>query len=147
MALESTHFCQFTTGTRLYQKACQLRDTVLRRPIGLSLFDENLSGESGQLHFGLVEGTDLLACVTIDLQGDTDALLRQMCVVPDRQQQGLGRRLITQVEAHLVQRKVQRVTMSARITAVGFYESLGYRTHGAEYLSVGIPHISMQKKL
>lgn len=145
MALESTHFCQFTTGTELYQKACQLRDAVLRRPLGLSLFDENLSGEADQLHFGLVEGTDLLACVTIDLQSDTDALLRQMCVVPERQQQGLGRHLIAQVESQLVQRKVQRVTMSARITAIGFYESLGYRSHGAQYLSVGIPHISMQK--
>ena len=47
-----------------YRRERALRDAVLRRPLGLSLGDEELEAERGQLHFGLfdADGT-LLACI------------------------------------------------------------------------------------
>jgi predicted GNAT family N-acyltransferase len=37
--------------------------------------------------------------------------------------------------------------MHARKTAVGFYEKLGYKRIGNEFLEVTIPHYAMEKAL
>ena len=37
-----------------------------------------------------------------------------------------------------------KVTLSAQTYLIQFYESLGFKTVGAEYLEDGIPHIQMQ---
>jgi predicted GNAT family N-acyltransferase len=37
--------------------------------------------------------------------------------------------------------------MHARSNAVGFYEKVGYRTIGEQFMEVTIPHFIMEKKL
>ncbi len=37
--------------------------------------------------------------------------------------------------------------MHARKTAVGFYEKLGYKVTGKEFVEITIPHVVMEKKL
>jgi predicted GNAT family N-acyltransferase len=37
--------------------------------------------------------------------------------------------------------------MHARKNAVGFYEKMGYRVKGPEFLEVSIPHYEMEKEL
>ncbi len=41
----------------------------------------------------------------------------------------------------------KKITMHARLTAIGFYKKLGYKTHGTEFLELSIPHYMMEKKL
>ena len=44
-----------------YHKALVLRDEVLRKPLGLSLFDENLTTEAADVHFGAFVNDRLIA--------------------------------------------------------------------------------------
>tara|TARA_R110002072_G_scaffold269868_2_gene429283 strand:- start:12392 stop:12973 length:582 start_codon:yes stop_codon:yes gene_type:complete len=139
-------FASMDYGSDAYKQTLALRERVLRQPLGLSLWDENLTEESRQLHFGLLntESRPVACLVVVSLTGQA-VKIRQMAVDPDYQGQGLGRKLMQRVEQWLMARGVKTATLHARTTAVGFYESLGYVQIGAEFAEVGIPHCKMTR--
>lgn len=141
------HFRVIAHNSDDYRRACRLRQAVLRGPLGLDLFQEDLAGEADQLHFGLFEAAELLACVVAKPTSPTAVQLRQMAVDPTQQGRGYGRRLLGSVEPALVERGYTSVTLHARVPAIGFYEKLGYRPVGDEFEEVGIAHVEMQKDL
>jgi GNAT superfamily N-acetyltransferase len=53
-------------------------------------------------------------------------------VAPDRQGRGVGRSLLSFAESLARKRGVKELRVSASLTAVGFYERLGYRRTGVE---------------
>jgi GNAT superfamily N-acetyltransferase len=53
-------------------------------------------------------------------------------VAPDRQGRGVGRALLSFVEELARRRGIEELHLSSSLTAVGFYERLGYRRTGAE---------------
>lgn len=135
-------------GSADYRQECELRQRVLRIPLGLNLYNEDLGPEKDQLHFGLFdEAHVLIACVIALPLGAGKAKIRQMAVAPEHQGRGHGRILLQSAEALLAERSVRELCLHARKTAVPFYERLGYRTSGPEFLEVGIPHIAMEKHL
>ncbi len=140
-------FTEIPYGSEAYQAECALRHEVLRLPIGLSLHDEDLSSERDQLHFGLFDEDELVACVIAVLASPTEAKIRQMAVSPEHQGKGCGRRIIEGLEEHLAARRVTYFSMHARMTAVGFYGKLGYSKVGEEFTEVGIPHVRMEKRV
>lgn len=141
-------------GSADYEAALVLRDAVLRRPLGLSVYDQDLAAERSQWHFGLwsargnsERAQGLLACVSAVPLDERRVKLRQMAVAPEQQGRGVGARLVLIVEAWLRDRGTAEVTLHARKTAAGFYAKLGYREAGAEFIEVGIPHTKMTKSL
>ncbi|WP_417394691.1 GNAT family N-acetyltransferase [Gimesia chilikensis] len=138
-------FLEIPFQSRWYEQACELRNRLLRLPLGLDLKSEDLSPESEYLHFGIEQDGQLIACVLAVPLGSGRAKLRQMAVSGECQGQGIGRRLIESVEDCLVQQGFQVVELDARREAVGFYEKLGYVSEGDEFISVTIPHQRMTK--
>lgn len=130
-----------------YQSELELRHEVLRAPLGLKLTAEELDGEHGQLHFGVVEGTDLIATLVARPCSPTLVQLRQMAVRPDRQGHGAGRYLMEHCEANLRSRGFQEITLHARLTAVPFYEKFGYETVGDIFEEITLGHQKMVKQL
>ena len=147
-ALYVVIFRQIEFGSEAYREACKLRNAVLRVPIGLNLFDEDLSLEKSQMHFALIDPAGLLiGCIIAVPLSSTDVKIRQMAVRPSHQRQGYGREIIRRLEHDLVRQGFTQVSMNARLEAVPFYESLGYSTTGDDFVEVGIPHVRMQKTL
>jgi len=131
-----------------YESECALRDEVLRRPLGLSLYDEDLSGEGAQLHFGLFDSNNTLsACVIAVPVSAHEVKLRQMAVQSDCQLQGLGRRILNDLEKFFEKQAVVVFSLHARLSALGFYEKSGYVVTGGEFIEVGIPHAKMVKRI
>ncbi len=130
-----------------YDQACELRNEVLRKPLGLDLFTEDLAAESGYRHFGMIEENRVVACVLAIPVSSKKAKLRQMAVALEYQSQGFGRQLLRNMELDLKQQGVESLELEARSTAVGFYEKLGYISEGEEFLAVSIPHMRMVKSL
>lgn len=128
-----------------YQQTLILRERVLRVPLGLKLSERDTVDEDRQLHFAILREGSLLACVVAKPLGSGRVKLRQMAVCPQHQGEGLGRQLLRFAEESLRHSGFQQFEMSARQTAIGFYEKLGYRTSGDYYLEQGILHIKMQK--
>ncbi|GAB5605538.1 GNAT family N-acetyltransferase [Sideroxyarcus sp. TK5] len=143
---EALDFREITFCSNEYKQTCELRIEVLRLPLGLNLYREDLQQEKEQLHFGLFDGTELIACVIAVPQGAGKAKLRQMAVKAGHEGQGIGRRLLHSLEVVLASRGVTQLSLHARISAAGFYEKLGYVRSGSPFVEVGIPHILMEKQ-
>ena len=140
-------FIEITFLSENYEQACRLRNEILRQPLGLDLLDEDLSAEADYLHFGIVEGRRVIACVLGVPVSDVKVKIRQMAVSADFQNRGVGKTLLSNSETSLKQRGFQFLELDARTSAVGFYQKLGYHKLGEEFLSVSIPHQKMRKSL
>lgn len=139
-------FREIRFGSDEYELERRLRESVLRRPLGLSLSDEDLAGEENQLHFGVVEpDSNLVACVIATPISATTARIRQMAVAPAHQGKALGRRVMLELEKNLRARGFKNLELDARATAVGFYVKLGYTVVGDEFIEVTVPHFRMVK--
>ena len=134
-------------GSSEYADGCALRHRVLRVPLGLSIYDEDLDAEVGDLHFGMFDGATLMAYVVLTDSGDECIRVRQMAVDTPYQRQGVGRSLIEQVEADMRRRDFKTIILHSRKTVVTFYQRLGYQLAGEEFIEVTIPHVLMEKHI
>ncbi len=131
----------------LTQDVWQLREDVLRKPIGLSLKTEDLSGEDNDLVLAATEDEKVIGCLLLRLLPNGKAKLRQMAVRPDWQKKGVGKALLDAAEEIALQNEALFLELNARETAVAFYEAAGYHPSGEPFTEVGIPHIKMVKSL
>jgi ribosomal protein S18 acetylase RimI-like enzyme len=134
-------------GSREYQQMVQLRNDILRRPLGLQFTPEELEKEKEEILIGAFEEEKMLGCCMLIKEDPASVRLRQMAVLNNLQGKGIGRALMQFAENIARDRGFQKITMHARKTAVGFYEKLGYRVSGQEFEEVTIPHFTMEKLL
>ena len=135
-------------GTKEYQQMVNLRNDILRKPLGLTLQPEELEKEKDDVLMGAFEDDDrLLGCCLLTKMDTTTIRLRQMAVPNSMQGKGIGRALMIFAENIARDLGYKKLTMHARKTALGFYQKLGYRATGNEFMEVTIPHFIMEKAL
>ena len=134
-------------GSLRYEAMLDLRDRVLRRPLGLAIRDEDLSGEVTAHLFGLLSDEMLIACAVISRIAASRVKLSQMAVAPECQGQGYGHLLLKAIEKQLKQMGVTTIELAARVSAQPFYAALGYSAEGKTFQRVNLPHITMTKAL
>jgi predicted GNAT family N-acyltransferase len=76
-----------------------------------------------------------------------DGRIGRVAVLKDYRRRGVGSLLMQELEQIARSRGLVRLWFHSQISAVPFYESLGYSTYGEEYLEAGIPHLSMEKRI
>lgn len=123
-----------------------LRDKVLRKPLGLNLFEEDLSAEKDYRHLSAVENGKVIGTMMLLTDPDEAGAMRMKQVAVDEtcRGKGIGARLWELAKAVAFREGADRVTVHARKTAVGFYEKLGFSVTGPEFLEVGIAHLPME---
>ena len=136
-----------TTESEAYAHVLALRQKVLRAPLGMNLMDEDLRDEVNQLIAVALHEDRVVACLMAKALPDAGWKLRQMAVIPPLQGKGIGKGLISFMEAEARARGIRAIELHARETALGFYEGAGYSIWGERFLEVGIPHWKMEKKL
>jgi ribosomal protein S18 acetylase RimI-like enzyme len=134
-------------GSREYQQMVQLRNEILRRPLGLQFTPDELEKEKEEILIGAFEEEKMLGCCMLIKEDPVTVRLRQMAVLNNLQGKGIGRALMQFAENIARDRGFQKITMHARKTAAGFYEKLGYNVCGQEFEEVTIPHYVMEKLL
>ena len=134
-------------GTKEYLQMVSLRNEILRKPLGLSLEDEDLEKEKEDILMGAFEDDRLLGCCLLTRMDAFTVRLRQMAVPNNMQGKGIGRALMIFAENIARDLGYKKLCMHARKTARGFYEKLGYTTSGNEFVEVTIPHYIMEKSL
>ena len=60
---------------------------------------------------------------------------------------GLGTLLLNKALDYFKQNGVKKVVLNSQVTAVRFYQKIGFETVGDEFIEAGIPHIKMVKEL
>ena len=76
-----------------------------------------------------------------------EAKAQRVAVLQDRRVSGAGRALMGAVEAEAQPLGKLKVILAAQLTAIPFYERLGYAAYGPEFDDAGIPHRMMSKTL
>jgi predicted GNAT family N-acyltransferase len=134
-------------GTKEYNQMVQLRNDMLRKPLGLSFSVEELEKEKDDVLIGAFEDDKLLGCCLLTRVDDITVRLRQMAVPNSLQGKGVGRALMIFAENIARDLGYKKLIMHARKTALGFYGKLGYNASGDEFTEVTIPHFVMEKSL
>jgi ribosomal protein S18 acetylase RimI-like enzyme len=119
----------------------------LRKPLGLGFDEDELENEKSNLLIAAFEDDRMLGCCMLVPGNDRTIRLRQMAVMNDLQGKGVGRALMQFAENLARDRGYDKISMHARKNAIGFYEKVGYRISGDEFLEVTIPHYVMEKEL
>ena len=134
-------------NSREYKQMIQMRNDILRKPLGLSFTPDELEKEKNEILIGAFEDDKMLGCCMLIKQDKEVVRLRQMAVLNNLQGKGIGRALMSFAENIARDRGYKKIIMHARKTAIGFYEKLGYQVSGDEFLEVTIPHFVMEKEL
>jgi predicted GNAT family N-acyltransferase len=130
-----------------YLQVWKLREEVLRKPLGLSLLQEDLSGEAAEHILVAMVDEEVIGCVLLKPVTAHELKLRQMAVNPYHQGRGIGAAIIEASIDLGIREGFKIMTLHARIPAVPFYEKSGFTEEGAVFTEVGIPHQAMQKEL
>ena len=138
---------QIDHGTKEYQQMIKLRNDILRRPLGLSFSPDELAKEKEDILIGAFDDDEMLACCLMTKVDNKCLRLRQMAVQNNLQGKGIGASMMNFAELVARDKGFKKLVMHARKTAVGFYEKLGYKVAGDEFVEVTIPHYVMEKKL
>lgn len=136
-----------TTAHPMYEQVLDLRQRILRAPLGLDIRNDDLEAETEQIIFVYEEGGKVWGCVLLQQYDALTFKLRQMAVDQEMQGKGVGAALINAADMYAVQVGKHKMILHAREVAVPFYEKLGYEITGPEFTEVGIPHRKMEKLL
>jgi N-acetylglutamate synthase-like GNAT family acetyltransferase len=144
---------RITADNPLYVQECILREEVLLRPLGLTMveFRKLYRGTEERLeHFVAVFdhplGTRVVGCACLLPHDPTESSgrLMQMAVDPQRQHEGIGRRLVVAVESRAFgELGLFELYCNAQVAATGFYERLGWEADSEIFLEANIPHKRM----
>ncbi len=138
---------QIDHGSNEYLQMVQLRDAVLRKPLGLSFNPEELQKEKDEIHIACFEDGKLLGCCMLVKINNNTVRLRQMAVAPNLHGKGIGASIINFAENIARDKGFKTITMHARDTAIGFYEKFGYAIKGKQFTEVNTAHHVMEKEL
>lgn len=131
-----------------YAKTLELRNKVMRIPLGLSIYDEDFSSEQEALMVGMFEGENLLGVGVMSNNGP-EYKLEYLCIDSEIQSCGIGANLLERLEAMAKEQGAEKILMDARVSAQKFYARHGYEAVGDIFLLEYAPveHIVMEKKL
>lgn len=138
---------QIDHGTKEYQQMVELRNEILRKPLGLVFDPEELARENEDILIAAFEEDKMLGCCLLTKVDNQCVRLRQMAVQNNLQGKGIGSAMMNYAENVARDAGYNKVIMDARKTAIGFYEKLGYKVTSNEFEEITIHHLIMEKKL
>ena len=130
----------------LYEQEIELRNKILRRPIGMPDNSWDMQNEKAW-HFVALNKDKLIGCVLLlpNKEEKDKVRLIQMAVDNDYQGTGIGKLLINELLHFCKEKKIQEVTCHARDNAVIFYQKMGFEVYDEPFYEVGILHKHMRK--
>lgn len=132
-------------GSCLYDEIINLRDLVLRKPIGLSIKDDDLSKEPGFIHIGVLEEDKIIGTCQFMPLSSTRVRMKQVCIHPTMQGKNIGTKMFEFALALLASKGIKEVEVHARATALKYYEKNGFKAIGEPFTEVGIKHYYMER--
>jgi len=130
-----------------YFKSVELRDKILRKPLGMVFSENFLKQDKDDYIFGLFEQNRIRAVLHLKPLSDTVLKMRQVAVDENLQGKGYGSKLVRYSETFARNNGYSEIILHARDTAVTFYEKLNYRKIGKPFTEIDILHVKMGKTL
>jgi GNAT superfamily N-acetyltransferase len=130
-----------------YEQCADLRDRELRRPLGMTLSQQERAGDALGVHAAAIHHGVVIACASIWNHSVAVTQIRQVAVEPELRGMGVGRIIMSFAEDRAMASGSRKALVHARCVVVPFYQRIGYRIEGEEFMEVGIPHRLMLKDL
>jgi predicted GNAT family N-acyltransferase len=134
-------------GSDLYRQALRLREAILRKPLGLTITEEELADDATRQHFCAISYGAVIGTVSLKPLDETMLQLKQMAVAEDRRRERIGALLLAHAEAWGASGGFVVMVLNARMGAEGFYARFGYLAEGQPFEENTVPHIKMTKRL
>lgn len=99
------------------------------------------------LHWVVTDEIGPVATLRVLPKSDTVAKFQRVAVLERARGTGLGAMLMEHVMGELASMGFTHATLGAQLSAIGFYERLGFQTHGPIYPDAGIDHRDMDRSL
>jgi len=138
---------EITYGTKEYDQELELRNEVLRKPLGMDLYKQDLTVEKDFIRIGGFWDNSLVGILLLVPKNDKIIQMKQMAVKDSFRGQNIGREIINYGENLAKRKGYTQVVLSARKVALDFYLKSGYEIQGEEFEEVGIPHYKMMRLL
>jgi predicted GNAT family N-acyltransferase len=137
------------TTAKEFVQYFDLRWRVLRAPWQQPVGSEKDSLDDFCYHvMACDENNTVIGVARLQFNSDNEAQIRYMAVDPEYTGNGVGRKIVSALEAIALENKRTNIILDAREPAVGFYEKLGYTVTEKTYLLFDcIQHYRMQKAL
>lgn len=96
-------------------------------------------------HLLVFEDHEAIATGRIDL--DQDGKIGRVAVLASKRRQGIGAAVMARLHEIGKRNGLNKVWCHAQVTAVPFYERLGYQIIGATFYEAGIEHVRMERQI
>lgn len=136
------------TMSDIYLDALKIRNQVFVIEQNVPLELEIDQYEAHTVHFVLYdEQRQPLATVRLLPKENQTMKVQRMAVLNEHRQKGLGKVIMDAAEDFAKEQGYQQLVLGAQLTAVPFYERLGYQAEGDIFLDAGIEHVAMTKEV
>jgi len=130
-------------GENGIEDAYAIRHEVFVKEQGIAEDDEFDGTDSSCTHLVIYEHNKPIATGRIMIEHDHYKIGRVAVLKPHRGRQ-LGVGIMQAIIDACCQMGDERQTLNAQVSAMGFYEKLGFTPYGEQFDEAGIPHIAME---
>lgn len=130
-----------------YYATLQLREDVMRKPLGILLSAEDIKDDCMRTHIGGYYNDKLVCTCSFKIIHKKIAHIYSICVKQELQNRGVGQQLINFTEKYVKLRGVARLYVEGRKSAKKFYQKCGFSPCGSEYIDMNILHQDMRKNI
>ena len=132
-----------------FHQAAQLRYQLFFAPLNLPWDLVQDEHQEGYFHAAIAIQDTVVAYGQLVPHNNGIYQICQMVVQTDYQRQNLGRKILIFLIDLARQEQAIALTLNARLTAVDFYQKLGFHTDGVPFPSstTGVAHITMNQTL
>ncbi len=134
-------------NSKEYRAELELRNEILRIPLGMNIYEEALDDDILDIHIGAFIDDRLIGCLLLTAINSRVIKMRQVAVNEEYQGRSIGSKMVSYAEDYAISQGYQKLTLHARKNAAKFYQKLNYEVYGEEFREVNIPHYAMQKYL
>lgn len=129
-----------------YEKVVDLRQDILRTPLGLVFTEAELEREKNNIQIAGFIDDDIIATASLTAEPPSYRM-RLVAVKENLQGLGVGSKLLDFCNAYAKEKGMTSIYCHAREHAIPFYKKKGYVAEGEDFNEVGIMHIKMRKTL
>ena len=129
------------------ERCLAIRREVFVEEQGVSADEEMDAHDALCAHFLALRGGEAIGTARLRVTDDGHVKAERVAVRRSCRRAGVGRALMRRLEDEARARGAGELLLNAQLPVVPFYERLGYRVEGPEFLEAGIPHRAMRMPL
>ena len=130
-----------------YENYFKFRWELLRKPLELPQGSEQDDLEDTAHHIAAYNDENIIGVGRLHIEDHFTSRIRYMAVDANSRNQGIGSKILSELEAIAYRQNIKTCWLLAREDVVPFYLKNNYEINGVADSELAIPHQRMQKKL